>query len=53
MLENKLGFTMQASKDGEVVYRARFAGFDAVTAKKVCSKISRLGTSCLAIAPQG
>ena len=53
MLENKQGFTMQASKDGEVVYRARFAGFDAVTAKKVCSKISRLGTSCLAIAPQG
>ena len=53
MLENKLGFTMQASKDGEVVYRARFAGFDAASAKKVCNKISHLGTSCLAIAPQG
>ena len=53
LLENKHGFTMQADKDGEVIYRARFAGFDAASAKKVCSKISHLGTSCLAIAPQG
>ena len=52
MLENKHGFTMQADKDGEVVYRARFAGFDAAGAKKVCNKISRMGTSCMAIAPQ-
>ncbi len=53
VLSNKQSFTMQASKDGEVVYRARFAGFDAATAKKACSKISRVVGSCLAIAPQG
>ena len=53
LLMNKHGFTMQADKEGEVIYRARFAGFDAASAKKVCGKISHLGTSCLAIAPQG
>ncbi len=53
LLENKHGFTIQADKDGEVIYRARFAGFDAASAKKVCSKISRRRTSCMAIAPQG
>ncbi len=53
LLANKHGFTMQAEKDGEVIYRARFAGFGAASAKKLCSKISRGGASCLAIAPQG
>ena len=53
LLENKHGFTMQADKGGDVIYRARFAGFDAASARRVCSKISHLGTSCLAIAPQG
>lgn len=52
-LGDKHGFTMQSDKDGEVSYHARFAGFDAASAKKMCSKVSRLGTSCTAVAPQG
>jgi D-alanyl-D-alanine carboxypeptidase len=52
LLSDKQSFTMQAEKNGKPIYRARFAGFDAVTAKKLCSKLSREGTKCLAIAPQ-
>jgi D-alanyl-D-alanine carboxypeptidase len=53
LLGNKPGFTMAVDKDGAKVYRARFAGFDANEAKKACSKLKRMGTSCTAIAPQG
>ena len=53
VLTGKPGFTMAIAKDGQKVFRARFAGFDATEAKKACSRLKRMGTSCLAIAPQG
>jgi D-alanyl-D-alanine carboxypeptidase len=53
VLTGKPGFTMAIAKDGQQVFRARFAGFDATEAKKACSRLKRMGTSCLAIAPQG
>jgi D-alanyl-D-alanine carboxypeptidase len=53
VLTGKQSFTVQVENKGKYLYRARFAGFDAMTAKKACNRISRLGTSCLAIAPQG
>ncbi len=53
VLTGKQSFTVQVENKGKYLYRARFAGFDAATAKKACGRISRLGTSCLAIAPQG
>lgn len=51
LLANKQSFTMQTELKGKPVYRARFSGFDAATAKKLCSKLSRQGTKCLALAP--
>ncbi|MDE2385074.1 MAG: D-alanyl-D-alanine carboxypeptidase [Alphaproteobacteria bacterium] len=52
LLQGKPGFTIAADVKGKTVYRARFAGFDAATAKRVCAKLSRAGNGCLPIAPQ-
>jgi len=49
----KPGFTMQDDKGGAVVYRARFAGFNAATAAKACAQIKRGGATCLTIQPEG
>ena len=51
-LEGKAAYTIAVQKDGAVVYRARFAGFDAATAKQACAKIVKLGEKCVAFSPQ-
>ncbi len=52
-LQGKPGFTMQDERDGAVVFRARFAGFTANSAAKVCAEIRRSKASCLMIQPEG
>ena len=51
-LEGKAAYTIAIQKSGQMVYRARFAGFDAATAKKACATIVNLGEKCLAVSPQ-
>ena len=51
-LEGKSAYTIAFEKDGTVTYRARFAGFDAESAKQACAKIVTLGEKCLAVQPQ-
>lgn len=53
LMKGKLGFTMQDDKDGTVVYRARFSGFTALSAAKVCAAVKQSPATCLTIAPQG
>jgi len=52
-LDGKQAFTDTVQKGRNTVYHARFAGFDQMTAKLACLKITKLGASCTAIAPQG
>jgi D-alanyl-D-alanine carboxypeptidase len=52
LFDGKPGFTMQDDKDGTVVYRARFGGFNAATAAKACLALKDEGASCLMIAPE-
>ena len=52
LLSGKTGFTVQADKDGTVVYRARFAGFSAANAAKACAAVKRSGATCLIISPE-
>ncbi|MDP8995857.1 MAG: D-alanyl-D-alanine carboxypeptidase [Pseudomonadota bacterium] len=52
LFDGKPGFTMQDNKDGTVVYRARFGGFNAATAAKACQALKEDGASCLMIAPE-
>ncbi len=51
-LEGKSAYTISIQKSGTTVYRARFAGFDAATAKKACAKIVSMGEKCVAVSPQ-
>ena len=51
-LDGKEAFTDTVQNGKKTIYHARFAGFDQVSAKLACSKISKLGASCMAIAPQ-
>ena len=51
-LEGKFAYTTAIQKNASVIYRARFAGFDAATAKQACAKIITLGEKCLAVQPQ-
>jgi len=51
LLANKQSFTQETQLKGKQVYRARFAGFDAKTAKMLCSRLSRQGTKCQALGP--
>jgi len=51
-LEGKAAYTIAIQKDGATVYRARFAGFDAASAKMACAKIVSLGEKCVAVSPQ-
>jgi D-alanyl-D-alanine carboxypeptidase len=51
-LEGKSAYTIAVQKGSNVVYRARFAGFDAATAKQACAKIVSLGEKCMAVQPQ-
>jgi D-alanyl-D-alanine carboxypeptidase len=51
LLEGKAAYTVASKLNGDVVYRARFAGFDAITAKKACKAISALGMQCQSVQP--
>jgi D-alanyl-D-alanine carboxypeptidase len=51
-LSDKQAFTMQVQKGAETVYRARFSGFSAKSAKSACQQLTRKGISCLMLAPQ-
>lgn len=51
LLEGKAAYTIATKLNGNVVYRARFAGFDSATAKKACKAISALGLQCQAVQP--
>jgi D-alanyl-D-alanine carboxypeptidase len=44
--------TVSFEKGENVIYRARFGGFDKASAKTACRELSRKGMTCLAIAPQ-
>ena len=51
-LEGKSAYTIAFQKNGAVLYRARFAGFDSESAKLACAKIVKIGEKCLAVQPQ-
>ncbi|MDE2445548.1 MAG: D-alanyl-D-alanine carboxypeptidase [Alphaproteobacteria bacterium] len=51
-LEGKSAYTIAVQSGANIVYRARFAGFDATTAKQACAKIVSLGEKCMAFQPQ-
>ena len=51
-LDGKAAFTDTVQNGKKTVYHARFAGFDQMSAKLACSKISKLGASCTTVAPQ-
>jgi D-alanyl-D-alanine carboxypeptidase len=51
MLEGKAAYTIATELNGDVIYRARFAGFDAASAKKACKAISALGMQCQSVQP--
>jgi D-alanyl-D-alanine carboxypeptidase len=40
------GFTEKVSKDGDTLYRVRFAGLDSVSAAKVCRDLKHGGLDC-------
>jgi D-alanyl-D-alanine carboxypeptidase len=50
-LAGKKGVTLTHSKDDTVIYRARFAGFDRVSAQRTCTALSRKSINCYALAP--
>ena len=50
-LEGKSAYTVAYQKNGSVFFRARFAGFDAASAKQACTNIIALGEKCLAVQP--
>ena len=51
MLEGKAAYTIGTKLNGDTIYRARFAGFDAASAKKACKAISALGMQCQSVQP--
>jgi D-alanyl-D-alanine carboxypeptidase len=51
LLEGKAAYTIASKQNGDVVYRARFAGFDSTSAKKACKAISALGLQCQPVQP--
>jgi D-alanyl-D-alanine carboxypeptidase len=51
-LSGKQSYTMVMQQGSKIVYRARFAGFDAATARKACGTIKKRGGDCMEISPQ-
>ena len=51
-LQGKQSYTMVLQQGAKIVYRARFAGFDAVSARQACATIKKRGGSCMEISPQ-
>lgn len=52
-LKGKTGFAMPITRGASTLYRARFSGFTASSARQACSELAEKGMSCLALAPQG
>jgi D-alanyl-D-alanine carboxypeptidase len=52
VLEGKQAYTMVLQKGTTIVYRARFAGFDAASARQACAAIKKKGETCMEVAPQ-
>jgi D-alanyl-D-alanine carboxypeptidase len=52
-LAGKEAFTDTVQNGNHIIYHARFSGFDQMTAKLACLKITKLGSTCTTIAPQG
>jgi D-alanyl-D-alanine carboxypeptidase len=50
-LAGKKGVTLTHSKDDTVIYRARFAGFDRVSAQRACAALNSKSINCYALAP--
>ena len=51
-LSGKPGFTQAVTQGSDTVYRARFTGFTAKTARAACRRIAARGFGCLTLAPQ-
>jgi D-alanyl-D-alanine carboxypeptidase len=51
-LAGKQSYTMVLQQGTKMVYRARFAGFDANTARQACATIKKRGGDCMEISPQ-
>jgi D-alanyl-D-alanine carboxypeptidase len=52
-LSGKTAFALPITRGSSTLYRARFSGFDRMTARAACKELSRKGVSCLPLAPQG
>jgi D-alanyl-D-alanine carboxypeptidase len=52
-LAGKTAFAIPITRGSSTLYRARFSGFDQITARAACKELSRKGLSCLPLAPQG
>ena len=51
VLDGKKAMTLTHAKDDQVIYRARFAGFDRASAQRACDALSRKSINCYALAP--
>jgi D-alanyl-D-alanine carboxypeptidase len=52
-LTGKTGFAIAITSGSSTLYRARFSGFDQLTAREACKELKQKGVSCLPLAPQG
>lgn len=51
-LKGKSAETVEVQRGDDVIYRARFIGFNQKTAKTACSKLAREGFQCMTMAPK-
>ncbi len=51
-IEGKQAFTVSFEKGEDIIYRARFGGFNKSSAGTACRELAKRGLNCLAIAPQ-
>ena len=52
-LAGKTGFAIPITRGSSTLYRARFSGFNQLSAQEACKVLKRKGVSCLPLAPQG
>jgi D-alanyl-D-alanine carboxypeptidase len=52
VLEGKQAFTVAFEKGEDIIYRARFSGFNKISARNACLEIAKRGMNCLALSPQ-
>lgn len=50
-LVGKKAITLAYNKEDQVIYRARFEGFDRASAQRACNALSRKSINCYALAP--